>query len=64
MSECLKCNKRLSRDEIGLHKKLVNRAADEFMCIQCLAEYFEVDTRSLEEKINQYKELGCTLFSN
>lgn len=35
--------KRLTGDEIGLHKKLVNRGARKFMCIDCLAAYYNVN---------------------
>lgn len=59
---CKRCGKPLSRDEIGLHKKLFNRAAASFFCISCSAEYFGVNTGILEEKIRQFKEMGCTLF--
>ena len=59
---CRNCGRRLTWDEIGLHKKLFNRAADSFLCIPCSAEYFGVGTQLLEEKIRQYKEMGCTLF--
>lgn len=59
---CKKCGKMLTSDEIGLHKKLFNRAAASFFCIDCSAEYFGVNTGLLEEKIRQFKETGCTLF--
>ncbi len=59
---CRNCGRALTRDEIGLHKKLFNRAADSFLCISCSAEYFGVGTQLLEEKIRQFKEMGCTLF--
>ncbi len=60
--QCRKCGSLLTRDEIGLHRKLFNRAADSFLCISCIAEYFGVTTALLEEKIRQFKEMGCTLF--
>ena len=63
MSGCLKCGRELTRDEIGLHKKMVNRGAQSFLCIDCLASYYQVSTPGLEEKIRLFKEMGCTLFS-
>lgn len=60
--KCRECGRPLTRDEIGLHKKLFNRAADSFLCISCSAEYFGVTAGLLEEKIRQFKEMGCTLF--
>lgn len=59
---CRKCERALTGDEIALHKKLFNRAADSFFCMNCSAEYFEVTTELLEEKVRQFKEMGCTLF--
>lgn len=53
----------LTDDEIGLHKKLCNRGATEFMCIDCLAKHFEVAPELLHEKIEQFKKMGCTLFN-
>lgn len=63
MEHCLKCGKALNHDEIGLHKKLCNRGATEFMCIDCLASHFEVSAELLKEKIEQFKKMGCTLFN-
>lgn len=59
---CRNCQSVLSPDEIALHRKLHNRAADSFLCIACNAQYFGVATQLLEEKIRQFKEMGCTLF--
>lgn len=62
MAECIKCGKSLSANEIGLHKKMINRGATEFMCIDCLSAYFKVDKQLLLNKIEQFKKSGCTLF--
>ncbi len=64
MPDCFKCGKELSPDEVGLYKKLVNRGSVKFMCISCTADYFKVSVSDLEEKIIQYKKMGCTLFSS
>ncbi len=62
MCGCMKRGKTLEYDEIGLHRKLVNKGAREFMCIECLSEYFDVSVEALREKIEQYKQSGCSLF--
>ena len=61
-TDCIKCGKVLSGDEIALHKKIVNRGATEHMCINCCAEYFNVTTELLKDKIIQFKKAGCKLF--
>ncbi len=62
-SVCRKCGRPLTGDETALHRKLFNRAAESFFCIDCSAEYFEVTRELLEEKIRQFKAMGCTLFT-
>lgn len=62
MSNCKKCGKELSGNDIGLTKKLINRGSTEFLCIDCIAENFDCTKELLEEKIRQFKESGCTLF--
>lgn len=62
MSNCKKCGKELSGNDIGLTKKLINRGSTEFLCIDCIAEKFGCTKELLEEKIRQFKESGCTLF--
>jgi len=64
MEKCIKCQKILNSDDIGLTKKLINRGAEEFMCIDCLAEKFKVTPERLQEKIKEFKEQGCLLFAD
>ena len=61
---CVSCGKEnLSKDEIGLTKKLISKGATAFYCIDCLAEYLGVTTDELRDKIEEFKEEGCKLFS-
>jgi len=60
---CYVCGKEeLSKNEIGLTRKLLDKASKRFYCLDCLAEYLEVDTEFLLVKIEELKEQGCTLF--
>ncbi len=60
---CYICKKKaLSKNEIGLTKKLLDKNSKRFYCIDCLAEYLEVDTEFLLAKIEEFKEQGCKLF--
>ncbi len=61
--KCYVCGKEpLSKDEVGLSKKLIDKKTAKFYCLSCLAEYFEVEEEELVAKIEQFKEEGCTLF--
>ena len=62
MKNCLKCNKELSKDEVGLNKKLLGKNTKQFLCLECLSSYLNTNTEILQEKIVQFKEEGCTLF--
>ncbi len=60
---CKHCNKALLADDIAIHRKLVNRNADEFYCIDCLAERFGTTREYIENLIDYYRKSGkCTLF--
>lgn len=63
MARCVKCGKALTDNEIGLHKKMINRGATEFMCVNCLADYFGCRASLLIEKIDFFRNMGCMLFS-
>lgn len=63
IKSCYVCGKTpLSKNEIGLTKKLIDKSSKKFYCLGCLAEYLEVTTEELESKIEEFKEEGCTLF--
>ncbi|MBE6582854.1 MAG: hypothetical protein E7648_06300 [Ruminococcaceae bacterium] len=64
MAKCQKCEKELSGNEIGLHKRLISRAADSYMCITCLSKFFGCTEELLKEKIVHYRNQGCTLFTD
>lgn len=59
---CKNCGRKLTNDEIGLHKKLCGKMSESFLCITCLSEYFDVTEELLREKIEHFREMGCTLF--
>ncbi len=63
VKKCYVCGKTpLTKNEIGLTKKLIDRKAMSFYCIDCLAGYLEVTSEELEAKIEEFKEEGCALF--
>ena len=62
LPSCAACARSLTRDEIALTKKLINRGARSFLCLSCLARRFDVSENILKEKIIQFREMGCTLF--
>lgn len=59
----MKCARELSGDEVGLHKKMINRGAAEFMCLSCLAKYFDCEEELLLKKAEQFRAQGCMLFA-
>ena len=62
--ECVSCGKQaLSRDEIGINKKLLGEDMEAFYCLDCLAVYLDVTAQDILDKIEAFKEEGCTLFN-
>ena len=60
---CIACGKvGLVRNEIGINKKLLGDNENNFYCLDCLAEYLEVTPQDILDKIEDFKEEGCTLF--
>lgn len=45
MTYCIKCSKLLTNDDIGFHRKMINRGAHECMCIECLCEHFGLSVK-------------------
>ena len=60
--QCYVCGMGLSKNEIGLTKKLIDKTTNKFYCLSCLAEYLEVTEAELLAKIEEFKEEGCMLF--
>ena len=54
MARCMQCGKELTHNEIGAHRK--------FICKQCLSKHLGVTPELIDEKIEQFKRQGCTLF--
>lgn len=60
---CTYCDKdKLSKNEIGLNKKLIHQQVERLMCMTCLAAYFETTEEDLQEMIEGFKRQGCPLF--
>lgn len=63
MPECMQCHRALRSVEIALTKKLINRGATSYLCLHCLATKFQVTEEILLQKAEEFREMGCTLFS-
>ena len=60
---CAACGQKFSdKNTIGINKKLLGKHTNEFYCVSCLAEYFEVEVEDILDKIAQFKMAGCELF--
>lgn len=61
--ECIACGKpALSKNEIGINKKLLGMKSKNFYCLECLANYLEVEPQDILDKIEDFKNGGCKLF--
>ena len=61
---CCVCGAPLVPDEIALTRKLINRGAQQYQCLSCLAGFFGCSTDLLREKIAQFRRQGCALFAS
>lgn len=61
---CKNCGKEnLDRNTIGINKKLLGEKIGNYYCMDCLAVYLDVTVQDLLDKIEEFKEEGCKLFS-
>lgn len=61
---CIACGKnKLDKDTIGINKKLLGEDVNSFYCMDCLADYLGCDVQDILDKIEEFKEEGCKLFS-
>jgi len=75
--QCRECGERLitnvndsgveisfsEKDTVGLNKKILNPNAISFYCVCCMSELLECEISDLYNKMQDFKESGCTLFS-
>lgn len=61
--ECTSCGKKpLSKNEVGITKKLLGNSSKNFFCLDCLANFLEVEPQDILDKIEEFKNEGCKLF--
>ena len=64
MINCVMCDKHdLEKDTIGINKKLLGTDITNFYCMDCLSNYLDCTIEELLDKIEEFKEEGCTLFA-
>ena len=62
--DCIACRKQnLDKDTIGINKKMIGTEIKAFYCMDCLADHLECTVDELLDKIEEFKEEGCTLFT-
>lgn len=62
--KCIACDKEgLDKDTIGINKKLLGEDIVKFYCMDCLADYLGCDVQDILDKIEEFKEEGCKLFT-
>lgn len=59
---CLRCGGSVSRDAEGLYRKIVNRNAENFLCIDCLAAQLCIEPEALLALVERFRRAGCSLF--
>lgn len=54
--------KQLDKDTVGINKKLLGKDIANFYCMDCLADFLGCTVDDLLDKIEEFKDEGCTLF--
>ena len=62
-TDCVSCGRTgLDKNTVGINKKMLGTQIRTFYCMDCLADYLGTTTEALREKIEEFKDEGCTLF--
>ena len=60
---CKRCGRILEGDEIALYRKMIWREAEEYLCLDCLAEDLSTKPERLRELIHYFRTVQkCCLF--
>lgn len=63
IKQCASCRVQpLTKDEIGLSRKLLGVQTPELFCLDCMAERMECSVLDLVIKIEEFKRQSCALF--
>ena len=62
VENCIRCGAPVSGDEQAMTRKLINRGATQYLCLPCLARRFDATLDELLERMQAFKDMGCTLF--
>ena len=61
-AHCAHCGRTLVPDEIGATKLCIDKFAEEFYCLTCLAKRFSTTEDYLQSRIDFLRAHGCVLF--
>jgi len=62
--KCIACGKdNLDKDTIAINKKLLGLDVKKIYCMDCLADYLGCSSQDIIDKIEEFKEEGCKLFT-
>lgn len=62
--KCIACGQdHLDKDTVGINKKLIGENVTSFYCMDCLADYLGCEVQDILDKVEEFKEEGCKLFS-
>ena len=61
-NKCKQCGRILTKDEIGLHKKLYNRGATSYFCIDCAANILRFPFHFFKRKLKNLRRWDARCF--
>ena len=61
---CHTCGRTLTRDEIAITRKMVNRGSSLFWCADCLAADFKISASDVYALMERFRAAGCALFDS
>jgi hypothetical protein len=62
-TKCYLCDEELDKVAVGLNKKLLGKESKRYYCINCLSVYLDVSVEVLLDKVEEFKDGGCALFT-